>query len=141
VEATPLADMIRVVGSGPANMVEWYFPARLFLDAAAASTADVDEDGYLVEHGIRAHDGPTSEMPVLAIATEVATPEAYGVVRDRRRGQVGAGRPRAGTDLRGDGFRIVHVPALTHMDAVVAPDTDANPIPSEIERFAFENTR
>ena len=83
------------------------------------------------------------DVPVLAIGTGLVTrASAFDVVRARVTSTVGEGRPAAGA-TRSDprGFRVLMVPAMTHIDPVVAPETSdpANPVPGAIAEFVSTN--
>lgn len=142
---TPIASFSRWFTEGPTNYAEWYFPARLSLDLQAVGGASVPEDGWQSDEGLAAFGGASIDVPILAVATELRTPEDYEAVRDRV-GPIGAGRPNEGLSREDSlAFSVLDVPAMTHLDPTSAPRGAENPVPRAVfdfvSRIAGASTR
>lgn len=74
-------------------------------------------------------------VPILAVATELRTPEDYEAVRERV-GPIGAGRPNEGLSREDPlAFSVLDVPAMTHLDPTSAPRGSQNPVPRAVFDF------
>jgi pimeloyl-ACP methyl ester carboxylesterase len=139
-EFTPLANLAHSFVDGRTNFPEWYFPTRLSLDLGAVGGGAIRPDGWQVEFGLRASDGPLNDAPILAIGTELVEAVQYEAVRSRVAPLIGDGRPAAGVGRDEDGgFRILDASALTHIDPVTASDRPDNPVPAAIVEFVVAN--
>lgn len=140
-EVTPYALLAHSWVDGRTNFAEWYFPARLPLDLAAVAGLDQTDASWQASEGLRAFDGAAMDAPVLAIATELRTPTDYEESRARA-GAIGPGRVVAEGTLRSDpaAFDILDAPALTHVDPVIGPASDRNPVPARVLAFVRANT-
>ncbi|MDQ3031015.1 MAG: lysophospholipase [Myxococcota bacterium] len=138
-EFTPLENLARSWIDGRTNFAEWYFPARLPLDLSAAAGLAIAEDGWQVEHGVRALDGASMDAPVLAIAAGLRPVASYAASRARG-APIGAGRPNAGVDRTDErAYRIVDATVMTHIDPLTAADAPRNPVPPAIVDFVLAN--
>jgi pimeloyl-ACP methyl ester carboxylesterase len=133
-EATSIDDLARSWFDGPGlDFAEWYFPARLSLDAAAASTLVLKEgDWPLAKYGIRAKHGASMDLPIFgAVAGLVGTTEALAKLRALvETVPIGPGRPLAGTPRTSeDAFKVLDIIALTHIDPLSGSDSGSGLVP------------
>lgn len=120
-EHTDLDDLARSWHEGPSlDFAEWYFPARLPLDASAAATLVLEANDWpLAERDLRATHGRTMDLPVFAavagLVGDVAAVEPLSkLLADV---PLGPDRPLAGEPRTNpDAFRVLDVTALTHID-------------------------
>lgn len=140
-EVTPLALLAHSWIDGPTNFAEWYFPQRLPLDLAAVAGLDQDAASWQAGEGLRAFDGAAMDAPVLAISTELRTPADYEASRARA-APIGPGRVVPEGTPRSDAraFDVLDAPALTHVDPVVGPASDRNPVPARVLAFVLANS-
>lgn len=126
-ENTSIDDLARSWYEGPSlDFAEWYFPARLALDVAAAGTLVLGSGSYAYdEQGLRASRGAEMDLPIFgAVAGNIqdvkALDKLYALVESV---PIGAGRPLAGkprTDA--DAFKKLDLSALTHVDPLTSAD-------------------
>lgn len=126
-EHTSLDDISRSWFEGPSlDFAEWYFPARLSLDAQAASTLVLkDGDWPLAAHGIRAIHGASMDLPIFAaVANLVGDTAALDPLRALVQNvPIGPERPLAGTPrTEPDAFRVLDIIELTHIDPLSGTD-------------------
>lgn len=147
-EATSLDDLARSWHDGPGlDFAEWYFPARLSLDAVAASTLVLKQgDWPLDKFGVRAMHGAAMDLPIFgAVAGLVGATSAL----DKLRALVdpvpiGPGRPLEGalrTDA--DAFKVLDIIELTHIDPLSGSDTGSGIVPmwyDELVQWMTKNT-
>ncbi len=120
-EHTALDDLARSWHEGPGlDFGEWYFPARLSLDAPAAASLVLEPgDWPLDEYGLRAVHGAEMDLPIFgAVAGLVATTDALDALRALVDPvPIGAGRPLAGEPRsHPDAFKELDISELTHID-------------------------
>lgn len=120
-EHTDLDDLARSWHEGPGlDFSEWYFPARLPLDAQAASTLVLEPGDWPLEaYGLRATHGRSLDLPIFAaVAKLVGDLGALDPLRKLvETVPIGPGRPLAGTPRSNpDAFRVLDVTTLTHID-------------------------
>jgi pimeloyl-ACP methyl ester carboxylesterase len=143
-EHTPMRTAALGWAASPSNFGEWYFPARLPLDVSALGDMRIANGSFAHREGIRAQLGGQVDVPVLAIGTGLVPDRArFDAMVPRLAPTVGTGRPNAGatrTDERG--FRVLMIPAQTHIDPIMAPEstTPGNPVPQAVFEFARDNT-
>jgi pimeloyl-ACP methyl ester carboxylesterase len=70
-EVTPLARLAATFGQEPANAVEWYYPARLNLDADAASP--LQQNAAAKYLGLRLRWATRARLPVYALQTSLTS--------------------------------------------------------------------
>ena len=130
-QATTIGDLARSWFSGPAlDFAEWYFPVRLTLDAVVAATLTMNEtDWPVASYGLRAMHGAKMDLPVLALATQLAgkgsgDPRAFDGLRALLTPvPIGPGRPLAGTPRsRSEAFAVMADDKLTHIDPLLGQD-------------------
>ncbi len=139
-EFTPIANIAHSFIDGPTNFAEWYYPERLRLDLALAGGANLPEDGFAADSGLRVFDGLLNDAPILAIAAGLMEAEDYEVVRTRVAATVGSGRVNAGaTRDTNAGFEIVDAAGFTHIDPLSASDRTGNPVPDAVVDFVYAN--
>ncbi len=140
-EVTPLALLAHAWIDGPTNFAEWYFPQRLPLDLAAVGGLDQDASSWQAAEGLRAFDGAAMDAPVLAVATELRTAADYEESR-LRGAPIGPGRVVPEGTPRSDprAFDVLSATALTHVDPVLGPASDRNPVPARVLAFVSANT-
>jgi pimeloyl-ACP methyl ester carboxylesterase len=120
-EHTDLDDLARSWHEGPGlDFAEWYFPARLPLDASAASTLVLEEGAWpLDNYRLRAIHGRTMDLPIFAavagLVGDVKEIDPLRALVDAV--PIGPGRPLAGKPRsEPDAFRVLDVTMLTHID-------------------------
>ncbi|MEM9070217.1 MAG: hypothetical protein AAGE52_17050 [Myxococcota bacterium] len=135
-EYTPVDNLAEAFAHGRTNFAEWYFPTRLSIDLGAVAGANVPDDGWQADQGLRSFDGELIDAPILAIAAGLAREERYEAVRARVAAEVGEGRPAAGADRDDlEAFRIVSTD-MAHLDPIFAGNgTPDNPVPEAIANF------
>lgn len=147
-EHTPVRNLAESFVHGRTNFAEWYFPTRLPLDLSAVGGANVEEEGWQADEGLRSFDGELVDAPVLAIANAlVGDASRYEAVRARLAPTIGEGRRNAGQTRVGEGgvanelgFRIVDAVELEHLDPVFSDETvETNPVPGAVVRFVGEH--
>jgi pimeloyl-ACP methyl ester carboxylesterase len=134
-ELTDLRDAARSWFEGPGlNFAEWYFPARLTLDASFAGSLNLAESDLRTSFGLRARHGAALDLPILALAAQLTLDsEVAGQPRtarsyDKLRAMVapnpiGAGRPLAGTPRTDPkAFELRLAPGFSHIDPLAAAD-------------------
>ncbi len=121
------------------NFAEWYFPARLTLDANAAGTLNVKTDDWrATKYGLFAAHGDAIDVPILAVAMgyyhgDVAV---YGALQ-KLAGPIGAGRPHAGASRQDSAaFSSVGYSTLTHLDGLTGADDAGTPVRDWYDRLA-----
>ena len=131
-ESASMREVVRGYYEGPGlNFIEWYFPARLTLDAEYVGSLNIEESDWRSSvFGIRARHGAELDLPVLAFAAAL-TRDADGKgakAYDKLQAmlaptKIGAGRPLAGT-ARTDprAYRLMVSGDFTHVDPVQAFD-------------------
>ncbi len=137
-ELTDLRDAARSWYAGPGlNFAEWYFPARLTLDASFVGSLNIAEGDVRTTYGLRARHGAELDLPILALAaqltldpapapgsTQPQTAKSYDKLRAMvASNPIGAGRPLAGTprtDARA--FQLRLAAGFTHIDPLAAAD-------------------
>jgi len=126
-EHTSLDDISRSWFEGPGlDFAEWYFPARLSLDAQIANTlvlapGDWPYDAY----GMRAIHGASMDLPIYgAVAGLLATTTTLDALRALVQDvPIGPGRPLEGTPRTDpDAFAILDITKLTHIDPLSGTD-------------------
>lgn len=141
-EHTPVQNLAESWAAGRSNYADWYYPARLPLDQAAAGPNAITATSWQYAEGIRAMDGPQMDAPVLGVTAALVSVSDWDAVKARFAPAVGAGRPHAGAsrdDVSGLGFRVVDAHALTHLDALSAADVAGNPVPAGVAQFLDEH--
>lgn len=133
-EATSLDDLARSWYEGPSlDFAEWYFPARLSLDANVASTLVLKQgDWPLDKYGIRAMHGASMDLPIfVAIAGLVGTTDAAVKLRALVDAvPIGPGRPLEGAPRTDEAaFKVLDVSSLTHIDPLSGSDTGGGVVP------------
>lgn len=131
-ELTALADLADAWFSGPGlNFGEWYFPARLSLDASLAGSLVMEPGDFREKYGLRMKHGAAIDLPVLAMAAALtADADGSGTAKsyDKLRAMlgdkpIGEGRALAGvprTDPRA--WQLIVRPKFTHIDPLMARD-------------------
>ena len=133
-ENTSMKDALHGFFEGPGlNFIEWYFPARLTLDASFVGSLDIAEGDWRTTYGLRARHGAEIDAPILAVAAALtlddpkATPPTahqYDALAAMvAKTAIGPDRPLAGTprtDPRA--FNVLAKPTFTHVDPVQAAD-------------------
>ncbi|MDI1448366.1 alpha/beta fold hydrolase [Polyangium sp. 6x1] len=126
-EHTSLDDISRSWFEGPSlDFAEWYFPARLSLDAQAAATLVLkDGDWPRATYGMRAIHGASMDLPIFAaVAGLVGDTAALDPLRALVQNvAIGPDRPLAGkprTDP--DAFVVLDIVKLTHIDPLSGTD-------------------
>lgn len=149
---TSLDELARAWFEGPGlDFGEWYFPARLSLDAPAAGTLVLaPTDWPLADFGLRAIHGQKMDLPILAAAASlVGKGHGDASAYDRLRAlvatvPVGPQRPAAGTPrTQPEAFEAIGYPDLTHIDPLMGADTaisKTRPFYDALHRFAVRNT-
>ncbi len=138
-EYTPLRNLARAFTMGPSNFAEWYFPARLSLDARAAAGGALPEDAWQLAYGMRALDGPLNDAPALCVpGALVGDVGRCDALRDRLAPSIGPGRRQEGESRR-DGelaFRTVDATDMAHLDVILADENSPkNPVPAAVMNF------
>lgn len=126
-EHTSLDDISRSWYEGPGlDFAEWYFPARLSLDAQAAGTLTLKAgDWPLDKYALRAMHGASMDLPIFgAIANLVGDLKALDTLRTLVQNvPIGPGRPLAGqARTNPDAFVAFDVIKLTHIDPLSGTD-------------------
>ena len=145
-EPTRLDDLARAWFDGPGiNFTEWYFPQRLPVDAAAASSLVIaDDDWRSAVYGLRAKHGAAIDVPILAGAFRLlGDPAAFDALR-RLVAPIGKDHPLAGrTRTDAEAFTAKAYPELAHVDGLVgldAPGAPAAAFYDDVAAFAKRNT-
>lgn len=131
-ELTALSDLADAWFVGPGlNFGEWYFPARLSLDASLAGSLTLEAGDFREKYGFRTRHGAAIDVPVLAMAAGLtadgkglSTAKAYDKLRAMLGDKpVGAGRALAGVP-RSDprAYQLLVRPSFTHIDPLMARD-------------------
>jgi pimeloyl-ACP methyl ester carboxylesterase len=134
-ELTDLRDAARSWYFGPGlNFAEWYFPARLTLDASFVGSLNIAESDLRTTYGLRARHGAALDLPILALAAQLTldplvagapqTAKSYDKLRAMvAANPIGAGRPLAGTPRSDErAFQVRLAPGFTHIDPLAAAD-------------------
>jgi len=139
-EFTPARNLARSFTIGESNFPEWYFPARISLDADAAQGGNVDEAGWQTAYGIRAFDGELNDAPALCILRQNA--DRCDVLRTRLAPTIGEARPQAGASRDSDlGVTALEAVGMAHLDLIVSDDrAEANLVPGAIATFLETHT-
>lgn len=149
---TSLTDLAQAWFHGPGlDFAEWYFPARLALDApAAGSLVLASSDWPRSVYGLRAAHGRTMDLPILALAAGLAgkgggDQHAYDSLRQLVDAvPIGAGRPQQGVPRsRPEAFRVLAYPQLSHIDAILGADSpisQAQEWYGALHQFLMRNT-
>lgn len=124
-EVTSLSDFGLAWTRPGVDFGEWYFPARLGLDAAlGASLTLAPTDWPVTEWGVRALHGRALSLPVLVEAAGILSGDVARY--DALKGllpKVGPGRPLAGAGRdTADGFQAVAHPGFSHIDPLAGAD-------------------
>lgn len=142
---TPLQNLAASFTIGRSNFAEWYFPARISIDSGAARGANIPEDGWQVDYGIRAFDGALNGAPALcipgALVGDVARCDALRDP-DRLAPAVGEGRPQEGATRDSElGLRVIDATDMAHLDVILSDGrSEANPVPAAIADFLETHT-
>lgn len=109
---------------GPTNFIEWYFPARLTLDVAAASGLNVarSNDWRLERYGLAVTENARVDVPVFAVGGSrglLANLDRLVPYRDSLSPRLRSGARR---DSVPDGFRTMLMDRYVHLDVLVADD-------------------
>jgi pimeloyl-ACP methyl ester carboxylesterase len=111
-EKTRLSDMARSWYEGPGlNFGEWYFPARLSLDAGVVGSMNIAEDDWRTKYGLRARHGADIDIPVLAFAASL-TAENGGKRYDKLKAMLSKAKS----------YQFILRPEFTHIDPIQAAD-------------------
>lgn len=149
---TALTDLAQAWFHGPGlDFAEWYFPARLALDApAAGSLVLTSSDWPRSMFGLRAAHGRSLDLPILALAAGLAgkgsgDQHAYDALRQLIDAvPIGPGRPQAGLPrTRAEAFRVLAYPQLTHIDPILGADSPISQAQEwyrELSEFLLRNT-
>ena len=149
---TALTDLAQAWFHGPGlDFAEWYFPARLALDApAAGSLVLASSDWPRSMFGLRAAHGRSLDLPILALAAGLAgkgsgDQHAYDALRQLVDAvPIGPGRPQAGLPrTRAEAFRVLAYPQLTHIDPILGADSPISQAQEwyrELHEFLLRNT-
>lgn len=126
-EHTSLDDISRSWYEGPGlDFAEWYFPARLSLDAQAAATLTLKAgDWPLDKYALRAMHGAAMDLPIFgSVANLVGDLTALDKLKALVQNvKIGPGRPLAGQDRTNpDAFFVLDVIKLTHIDPLSGTD-------------------
>jgi hypothetical protein len=126
-EHTSLDDISRSWYEGPGlDFAEWYFPARLSIDAEAAGTLTLKAgDWPLDKFALRAMHGASMDLPIFgAVAGLVGDLKALDTLRALVQNvPIGPGRPLAGKDrTTPDAFVAYDIIKLTHIDPLSGTD-------------------
>lgn len=137
---TPARNLARSFTIGESNFAEWYFPARISLDAGAARGGNLEEDGWQAQYGIRAFDGDLNDAPALCILARSA--DRCEALRTRLAPTLGEGRPQAGagrdTDL---GVTAIEATGMAHLDLILSDArAPGNEVPDAIASFLETHT-
>jgi pimeloyl-ACP methyl ester carboxylesterase len=126
-EHTAIEDISRSWYEGPSlDFAEWYFPARLSLDAQAAATLTLKTgDWPLDKFGLKAMHGAEMDLPIFgAVAGLVGSLTALDKLKTLVQNvPIGPGRPLAGQPRTNpDAFVAYDVIKLTHIDPLSGTD-------------------
>lgn len=126
-EHTSIDDISRAWFDGPSlDFAEWYFPARLSLDAPAAGTLVLKPGDWPYDkHGMRAIHGASMDLPILgAVAGLVKDVAALEPLRALvAEVPIGSGRPLEGAPRTDpDAFRVLDISQMTHIDPLSGTD-------------------
>jgi pimeloyl-ACP methyl ester carboxylesterase len=123
-EVTSLDDFALAWARPGADFGEWYFPARLSLDAALGASLTLEPTSWPVSHyGVRAVHGRELSLPVLVEAAGVLNGQVARYAKLKALlPPVGEGRPQDGTSREGEGFLTVSNPGFSHLDPLAATD-------------------
>ena len=126
-EHTSLDDISRSWFEGPSlDFAEWYFPARLSLDAQAGATLVLKPGDWPYDkYALRAVHGASMDLPIFgAIANLVGETTAMDKLRALVQNvPIGAGRPLEGQPRTNpDAFVVLDVIKLTHIDPLSGTD-------------------
>lgn len=145
-EHTSLSDFALTWTRPGADFAEWYFPMRLALDSALASTLTLAADDWPVtRYGVRAMRGRELELPVLVEAAGILKGDvgAYEPLRGLL-APVGAGRPGAGATRDDErGFKALSHPGFSHIDPLAGADVPGSQVAAwfdAVTAFARDNT-
>lgn len=144
-EVTSLTDFAIAWTRPGSDFGEWYFPARLSLDARLGEGLVLAPNDWPVEYGVRAFHGRALSLPVLVEAAGILSgrAEAYDKLKAMLP-EVGAGRPLAGaTRATTDGWEALSHPAFSHIDPLTAadvPGSDGAAWYDALVGFALRNT-
>ncbi len=149
-ELTSLTDFAHAWFDGPGlNFAEWYFPARLSLDASIAGSLNIEPDDWRATYGMRARHGAAVDLPVFAFAAQLtAGTDGLGKSYDKLKAMlgdkpVGPDRPLSGV-ARSDprAYQLVVRPAFTHIDPLSARDAGEGKVWYDaLAAFIKANTR
>jgi pimeloyl-ACP methyl ester carboxylesterase len=145
-EHTSLDDISRSWFEGPGlDFSEWYFPARLSLDAQAAGTLVLKAGDWPYDkQDMRAMHGATMDLPILgAVAGLVGDTKALDALRKLVADvAIGPDRPLAGkprTDP--DAFAVIDITQLTHIDPLAGTDKGSGVVPKWYDSLASWMTK
>lgn len=142
-ERSRLSDMARSWYEGPGlNFGEWYFPARLALDAGVVGSLNISDGDWRSKYGLRARHGAALDLPVLAFAAGLVEEARFDKLRAMLTKPIGEGRPLAGTP-RSDprAYKLIVRRDFTHIDPLQAADAgDGRVWYDELAAFVTANT-
>jgi pimeloyl-ACP methyl ester carboxylesterase len=133
-EHTSIDDLARSWYEGPGlDFAEWYFPARLSLDAPVAGTLVMKKGDWPVDQeNMAAVHGAEMDLPILGavagLVGDVTKLDKFKAMVAKV--PIGPGRPLAGkprTD--GDAFKVVDITKLTHIDPLSGADSGGGVVP------------
>lgn len=145
-EQTSLTEFALTWTRPGADFSEWYFPMRLALDTALASTLTLTPNDWpVIAYNVRAMRGKEVSVPLLVEAAGILKGDvtAYSPLRDLV-APVGEGRPNAGAtrdDVRA--FQTVSHPRFSHIDPLAGADVAGSEMAQwfdTLAAFAKSNT-
>jgi pimeloyl-ACP methyl ester carboxylesterase len=126
-QATHLETFARALFEGPSDFIEWYFPARLTLDAGITSSLNVQPSGDWRNevYDLRVTENARVDVPVFAVAGErglVVDPARFLPYRDSISPVLRDGTERNAVSA---GFTAFSRPGFAHVDVLTADDSGA----------------
>jgi pimeloyl-ACP methyl ester carboxylesterase len=126
-EPTDIDTLARVLFQGPSDFIEWYFPARLTLDAGITANLNVQPAGDWRKevYGLNVTENARVDVPVFAVGG------SKGLLRDLSR--LDPYRSSIAPTLRNGtsrntspaGFQTMLMPDYVHLDVLTAEDSGA----------------
>jgi hypothetical protein len=145
-EPTSLSEFALAWARPGVDFGEWYFPARLSLDASLASSLTLDPGAWpATAYGLRAFHGRAMDLPVLVEAAGILEGQTsrYDALKALLP-PVGEGRPQAGANrAEPRGFMALSHPRFTHIDPLAGADVPGSPMAQwfdALAAFAKEHT-
>ena len=122
--ATDLDTFAEALFAGPSNFIEWYFPARLTLDAGITTSLNVQPSGDWRNdvYGMAVTENARVDLPVFAVAGGdgfVIDAKNFDPYRDSISATLRNGRARSATAA---GFEAFTEPGYAHLDVLTAAD-------------------